>query len=234
MTPERERILDKIKKCMAMAKSGNEHEAAAALRQARSLMESNGISDAEMLAICVSEQRSRAGAVETPARWETLLAGRIASVFGCRLLFVREDWYTASWSFIGVAPSTDVAQYSFDVLLRQVKKARSEHIKSNLKRYKKANKSRLADLFCEGWVQTALALVAPLSSSLATREALDAYMQVHHPKTGRLSDRDRNLGRQLSGREYDSLAAGKNAGKSAELHQGVAADARPLAIESRG
>ena len=39
-----DKILDKIKKCLVLASSANEHEAAAALRQAQKLMEAHGIS----------------------------------------------------------------------------------------------------------------------------------------------------------------------------------------------
>lgn len=42
---ERSRVLDKIKKCLALGKSPNEHEAAAALRQAQKLMTMHSISD---------------------------------------------------------------------------------------------------------------------------------------------------------------------------------------------
>lgn len=227
---DKSKILDKIRKCMALAKSGNEHEAASALRQARALMAACGITQAEMLAVGVSEKRARAGATESPPRWESRLAGVIASIFGCRLLFVRADWYTADWSFIGVSPANDVAQYAFEVLFRQANRARKQHIKDMLKRYKRANKTRLADLFCEGWVQTATLQVAPLSDSEAAQEALDAYMEVNHPKTDKLDVRDRNAGRQLNNKEYSSFAAGKHAGRDAELNKGVGATPSPLMI----
>ncbi|MFC0020178.1 DUF2786 domain-containing protein [Neisseria gonorrhoeae] len=36
---DKEKVLDKIKKCLALGRSANEHEAAQALRQAQALME---------------------------------------------------------------------------------------------------------------------------------------------------------------------------------------------------
>lgn len=42
---ERNKVLDKIRKCLALSTSSNEHEAAAALRQARKLMDAHGITD---------------------------------------------------------------------------------------------------------------------------------------------------------------------------------------------
>lgn len=227
---DREKILDKIKKCLALASSQNEHEAAAALRQARALMDAHGITDTEMKAIGVSEERALAGALDSPARWESMLASSISRMFGCRLLFVR-DWYaSASWSFIGVSPSPEVAKYAFEVLLRQARKARQEHIKVNLKRFKKSNKTRRADLFSEGWVHSATDSISPWIANQATADALDAYMQIKHPDTGNLETRDRNSGRQLSDKDRDSYYAGREAGKTAELNKGVGADPAPLAL----
>ncbi len=39
------KILDKVRKCLALSKSANEHEAAAALRQAQAMMRIHGLSD---------------------------------------------------------------------------------------------------------------------------------------------------------------------------------------------
>jgi hypothetical protein len=45
---DREKAIDRIKKCLALSKSSNEHEAAAALRQAQKLMLAHGITDDEI------------------------------------------------------------------------------------------------------------------------------------------------------------------------------------------
>lgn len=48
---ERAKFLEKIAKCMALGKSSNEHEAAAAMRQAQKLMQIHDISEAEINAV---------------------------------------------------------------------------------------------------------------------------------------------------------------------------------------
>lgn len=227
---DRDRILDKIKKCLALAKSQNEHEAAAALRQARALMDAHSITDAEMLAIGVSEERAISGGTETPANWECTLAARLAHMFGCRLLHARTGWDTAEWAFIGVSPQPEVARYAFEVLFRQARKARQAHIQTALKRYKKSNKTRRADLFSAGWVQTATASINAWVTSQAAAEAVDAYIRIKHPKTGALEARDRNAGRQWSDKDRDSYYAGRQSGASAELNQGVGAAPAPLML----
>ncbi len=57
---DREAVLKKIKKCMALSGSANEHEAAAALRQARALMEKFNLSAETVLASTVGESRVKA------------------------------------------------------------------------------------------------------------------------------------------------------------------------------
>lgn len=228
---DRDDILAKIQKCLSLAQSGNEHEASAALRQARKLMDLHQVSDAEMLAAGVAEARGKSGAIRSPAMWENHLAGYIAKVFGCRLIF-SQGWSESEWLFIGCPPSHQVAGYSFEVLYRQAKKARAEFIKTELKRYKKANKVRRADLFSEGWVRSACALVAPSQLSEAAAEAIEAYMQLKHPELGSLQANDRNAGRALSHKDEAAFHAGNRAGRAAELHRGVGAAAAPLMLEA--
>lgn len=226
---DKEKILEKIRKCLALAQSGNEHEAAAALRQARALMESHDISEAEMLAIGVGQKSARAGAVDRPAQWESLLAHGISRAFGCRLVF--SSGMIGEWTFYGCGPSPDVAVYAFEVLFRQAKKARKEHIDNALRRFKKSNKTRRADLFCLGWVSTALSSVSSWTSSELTKEALDAYRSIHFPDLGTLETRNRNEGKRLSENDYASISAGRRSGQAAEFNQGVGAAPAPLQLE---
>lgn len=226
----RDDILEKIRKCMALSASGSEHEAAAALRQARKLMEMHQVSQAEMLAAGVGEALAKSGAIARPAYWESHLAGYIAHVFGCQLIF-RGRWDKSDWVFIGLPPANEVAAYSFEVLLRQARKARQEYMGSALKRHKKSSKVRRADLYCEGWVRAACGTVAALTPVDGAAEAVDAYMQIKHPQLGTLNSTDRNKGRTLSGKDEMALSAGHHAGRSAQLHQGVGAGAAPLMLE---
>jgi hypothetical protein len=226
----RDDILDKIRKCFALANSCSEHEAAAALRQAQKLMALHKVSQAEMLAAGVSESKARSGATARPAGWETYLAGCIAAAFGCKLIF-RSGWNVAWWMFIGLPPANEIAAYSFEVLLRQALKARREFIAEALKRTKKkSNKTRRADLFSEGWVRAACAQVAPLTPREGAEEAINAHMELKYPSLGKLSTTDRNAGRNLSERDQDAYRAGRSAGSGAQLHQGVGAN-KPLMLE---
>lgn len=225
----RDNILDKIRKCMALANSGNEHEAAAALRQARKLMEMHQVSQAEMLAAGVKEATAKAGVIARPPIWENHLAGFIAHVFGCRLIF-QESFPQSCWVFVGLSPANEVAAYSFEVLFRQAKKARQEYVTQHLKRFKKANKVRRADLFSQGWVKSACRSVSPLEPAEGADEAIQAYMSLKHTNLGKLEAVDRNKGRSLSGKDEAALYAGMSAGRNAELNKGVGTAAAPLML----
>lgn len=227
---DRDDILDKIRKCMALARSGSEHEAAAALRQAQKLMELHQVSQAEMLAVGVRESKVKSGATARPASWESDLAAHVAAAFGCKLIF-SPSWNQAWWVFIGLPPANEVAAYSLEVLLRQALKARREFIDGALKRTKKrAKKTRRADLFSDGWVRTACAQVCALTPQDGAAEAIRAYMQLKHPDLGQLATTDRNAGRNWSDKDLDDFAAGRSAGRDAQLHQGVGAN-KPLMLE---
>lgn len=218
---DRKTILDKIRKCMALAASSNEHEAAAALRQAQKLMEQYGVSDDEMLAAEAGEQAARAGAMRSPAAWESMLAGTVADAFGCNVFF-NEHLRHGEWVFVGTGAAFEVAKYCFEVLFRQVKRARAEHIKTALKRCKTATKTRRADLFCEGWVRSALGKIEAMTIGEREQAACSAYLTKHYPALAKFTTRDRNAGKKsLSDRDMGDYLAGHRSGKEVELNRGV-------------
>lgn len=53
---DKEKVLDKIKKCLALGESANEHEAAQAIRQAQILMKKYGISEIDVELSAVTEK----------------------------------------------------------------------------------------------------------------------------------------------------------------------------------
>ena len=219
---DRGKILDKIKKCLALGRSSNEHEAAAALRQAKALMEKHGVSDLDMAAAEASEMRARAGATKTPSNWETALGYLIADAFGCRIIFTynpRKD--CGEWVFIGTGEAPEISDYAFRVLFRQVRNARTDHIKGRLKRCNPASKVRRADLFCEGWVNSAGSTITKFAVTEDKSEAIDAYTSKRYPALKRLNSRDRNVVRSLRDHDFNDVAAGAAAGRSAQLNRGV-------------
>lgn len=231
---EHERILDKIKKCLALSKSCNEHEAAIALRQARSLMEKHGYSDQDILAMDAAEACAKAGAGAKPARWESCLASLVARAFGCRLIFVARRYATGDWQFIGCGEAAEIASYAFSVLLRQAKGCRAGYLKDSLYRCKGATKTRRADLFCEAWVQSVSSKVQTFANNAMQQAAIDAYIAKRHDSLGSLVPIDRNVGRKLGDRDLRDAWAGHRAGNETYLHHGVSGQPTTARIGDAG
>lgn len=215
--------IEKIKKCLALSASSNEHEAETALRQAQSLMEKFNIDEKEMLAAGVSEQHAKSAAAKHPTNWEARLAGKVAKAFGCDFLFETTGFIKiiGRWKFIGCGPAPEIAIYAFQVLYRQLKKQRSEYIKTKLKRCKASTKTRRADLFCEAWVSAVVGKLHTFSGSAEQSEQIVAYLGLNYPSTVTFDPRNRNQKPTLSGRDCDDYMAGRSSGESAELNRGV-------------
>lgn len=227
------KTIDKIKKCLALSASSNTHEAAAALRQARKLMEAHDITDLDMQVSGVGERLAKAGVQNRPSNWETMLASKISDAFGCRVIFSCGTWTrSGSWRFIGCNGAPEVAHYAFTVLHRQAKRARAEHIKTALKRCKLATKTRRADLFCEGWVRAVAGTISDFCGTEREHEAIDAYTKKNYPALRHRDATDRNAGRRgLPAREWDDYTAGNRAGKGAALNRGVGGVDHQLALK---
>lgn len=224
MSMTREEAILKIKKCLALTKSGNENEAAIALRQAQALMREYQI-DPDLLDIV--EASSESNVKKTPQSWEAMLVSTIAKSLQCRLIFSSGNSYfgtKANWSFIGVDPAPEIASYAFDVLYRQVNKARKTFIETTLKRVTvKKNKVRRADLFCEGWVESVQHLIGGLDIEFPenTKDRIKKYMDQAHKNLGSFTPKDRNRGKTLNDRALNDFHAGKQSGKSAQLNNAM-------------
>lgn len=221
---DKQAIINKIRKCLALTNSANEHEAAAALRHAQKLMEIHRVSDTDMLVAGVTEAGAKAGGSRKPARWEAGLASMIGMAFGCPIFFRGGAGApVGQWIFVGVGANAEVAQYAFSVLLRQVRKGRAAFIKGECKRLIKSSKVRRADLFCNAWVGAASSKVHAMAGQEGDSAAIDAYMLQHYPAMSKMELVDRNASRNLRVKDWDAVSAGSAAGTRVQLNRGVGA-----------
>lgn len=84
----RDEALQKVKKCLALAASSEQHEAAAALRQAQKLMAAFGLSEVDVSLADVSECQQKAPSAPL-VRWEAALAHAIAEAFWLHRLHIH-------------------------------------------------------------------------------------------------------------------------------------------------
>lgn len=226
---DKETAIKKIQKCMALAKSSEPHEAAAALRQAQKLMEQFGVEHPELLAAGVSEEWSKSASSKTPSRYEVHLASMVCDVFGCDLMFSRRLGKSGfsidgGYSFIGTPPSPEVAAYTFAVLRRQLTKARNEYIKAALKRHRK-NKTAAADQFCQGWVMAAHRQISAAQRTAEQDEAISAYKRIYYAETTKLDPRVRELKNNADEHRFN----GWREGSKARVFQGMGTE-QPLQL----
>lgn len=222
---DRNKALDKIKKCLRLATSANPHEAAAAMRQAQALMQQFDIGQADVNMADVLESAAVAGSKKTPAKWEALLANTVSRAYACKVLFAAG---IGRWNFIG--EMAEVASYTMTVLLRQVRQARRTFTLDKLKRCQPTTKTRRADVFCEAWVQAVYQQVAAFAGTELSL-AVEQYLAHHYPDLVQQKPRDRNeTARRKAGvRTISDALHGVLAAADVRLNHGMTT-AAPLAL----
>ncbi len=164
---DRESALKRIRKCLALADSEEPHEAAAALRQARALMEKFDVTESEAELSDITESSCLSSGKRAAPVWEAVLARVVGETFGCRVLhssgrprersYVRpflssqSDYYRTTYGngslhFVGVQPTAEIARYAFEALRRQLRRARASY------RAKLGGSGPRLDAFVIGWV----------------------------------------------------------------------------------
>lgn len=221
----RDEALKKIKKCLALSRSANEHEAAAALRHAGKLMEAFSIDEQDVSLADVSESRSKARSNAANA-WEVALTNLIADAFGCEIFKSTSGRYNhagnwsvrSDWVFVGLDLAPEVAAYASDVLLRQCAAARLAHIAKQPKNCKPVTKTARGDAFAKGWVHGVANKVEAFATPTKSATLLLAYMEKNHGDLKNAKVIDKAKRRNV---DAGHLMAGIRAGRTAELHRGV-------------
>lgn len=121
-----ERVIRKIKRCLALSQSSNENEAATAMRQAQSLMREYRLTEMDVRLSDVGEVESEMSRVKRRPTWDRHLSSIIGQAFGVRP-FSRRNWCSATGRivdralFVGVNPGPQIAMYAYETLLAKVR-----------------------------------------------------------------------------------------------------------------
>lgn len=230
----RDEALQKIKKCLALAASSNEHEAAAALRQAQKLMQQFGLTgdDIDLADICEHAQKAQ----NVPlVNWEARLSSMVAEAFGCRV-FTRtaRGWpvlgqtrSTRSFVYVGAGGAAEVAGYAYDVLSRQCAKDRRVYMGQQSKNCKPKTKVARGDAYAEGWVSGVHAKLESFAGNAQHQELIACYMELNYPNNGTATPKDRITGKNITGNDYHH---GSKAGQAANLSHGLGGKAQQALI----
>lgn len=228
MTPaERDRILRRIRACLALAASPEPHEAAAALRQAQVWMRRHKITRGEVeLSHACTDAGSRAF---TPRAWVATLIAMVGRAFAVHPIYEPVRGGGARVMFIGRGVSAKVAVYAYVVLRRQLSRDRAAQLR-RMRRLKRTTRVRRAEAYCEGWVASVAERVHDMARGLPPREVIDRYLAVQ----GRSTELVGTQSRQRRKGDGAAFMAGLLDGAQATLHHGVASGGAAPRLEGPG
>ena len=217
MSNDNSRILDKIKKLMALANSSNPHEAANALRKAQALMSQYQLSQLDVDLSAIGEQSAKMAnkSLKQP-KWSVMLTQLICQAFGVEA-YASYSPFGCSMNFIGRNDLVEVAAYCYTVLSRQLVKARKEYQTELNNRLKPSTKTARADLFCEGWCLGVYQQVNKLSLNEKEKELIQQFKSINHKNLE--SGQVRNA--KGTSRDNSAMSDGYQVGRSVQLNAGV-------------
>lgn len=221
----RDQALSKIKKCLALAKSSNPHEAGAAMRQAQKLMAEHSVTEMDLTLADVSESVTYA-MHKTITPWEAELAAMMDAAFGVKHLCRHVRTITQQLNlvtrmefvFVGVGAAPQVASYAYSVLARQCAKDRLEHIRKQPKTCKPITKTARGDVFAIGWVLAVKKLLQTFCGLERDTQLITQYMDTRYTDLKKKAIKDRAKGQNVS---HNDMEQGYGAGKNARLNRGV-------------
>jgi hypothetical protein len=228
MTDTKAELLARISKCLALGKSSNENEAAAAIAKARALMDAHGITDLDVALSEIGEERAKGNCAQRAPLWEDALSTTVQHAIGVEVLIDIDG----ARVFIGAGAAPQIAAYAFAVLFRKLKAERAQYVRTVLRRCSVARKRQRADIFCQAWATACYAKIKALMPRALVDDRVGQYIA-------------RRYGDQLSSVESRAASTkgrdtsqdywrGRQKGREVELHNAVSADTQPPAMLSHG
>lgn len=175
----RTEVIEKIKKCLALSQSSNEHEAVLALKQAQALMKKYNLDHAELKYADVGElELDYVGGQNNEAT--DLLFHTIAIIFECGAYTQKRPRYrgrrsSVHYVYFGLSPYQEIAAYAFGVLLPIMQKHRSKFVANLHPNYRRKKKLKLGQVYVRGWVKAIELKCRPLHPDLAIQSKLNEY-----------------------------------------------------------
>lgn len=216
---ELKKIAAKIAKCLALANSDNPSEAEAAKRQADALMQKYNLTGGDVAAAQVHEHQNKTGGKHRPLLYLCNLARIIATAFGCEaIVSPGGGWRDSCMKFLGLGIKPELAAYTFDVLRRQITKDRAAYT-ATLKRYKRENKIRMADIFCEAWCWRISQQVREFAGTEQEKNAIALYKQQRFADS--LVTDTRTAAKPKKPTDQQAIVAGLDAAREVSIHKPV-------------
>ncbi|HHR4769161.1 TPA: DUF2786 domain-containing protein [Salmonella enterica] len=215
MKDDKEKAIRRLKKLMALTDSSNANEASAALARAQKLMESHGITQEDVELSDINESICDYWPVgaSNPPHYMACLLQVIRDAFGVDCILLGG----CGVSFYGLYNRPELAAYTFEVLGRQLIKARKGFIKTQNKRIKNSTKTARGDKFAEGWIIAVLDKIEKLARTAHEVELAERWLEKKYTHTV-----TRNARKSGKARDNDNaLNNGWHEGRQASLHHPV-------------
>jgi hypothetical protein len=213
---DRDKIINKIVKCLRLAESGNPNEAASALRQAHGLMRKYGILESDIEKVTVNESTAGSGGYYNPPYWALALSELIAEAFECRVYLARREAVHPQFRFIGREHRASVAAYSFTVLYRQLRLARRQYMKGLVLEDRQETR-RLGNVFAQAWLYRIARVVADFNSEPGDQAVVDDYVRNQYGNTTETLRDYTNPNLQ----DYEVILSGMRAAQTVSLFRPV-------------
>lgn len=238
---DKEKYLKKLKKLLALARNNSSpEEAALAMSRAQELMTRHKFSadDAELTDISEASTDKAPSHAEKMPEYMAMLANMISRVFGVKFYssFGRESYFgpaRRTLTFYGPNERPQVAAYAFEVLGKQLMKARRTFIATLRKNIKPANKTARADTYCSAWVHGAYQVVTDMAVTESEETLMESYRS-RKLSSGMSQGKVRSPAK-TRGTDFAAVA-GYLDGSNARLHHGVngaASAARQIKSEAQ-
>ncbi|MDH5570497.1 MAG: DUF2786 domain-containing protein [Gammaproteobacteria bacterium] len=213
---DQQKIIDKISKCLRLSESCNPNEAAAALRQARLLMDKHNISEMDIRAAHMDESSAEQGLHFNPPFWALALSDIVAKCFDCRVLIARRYGKQPEYRFIGLDCAPSIASYTFTVLYRKLDQARSTFTPEQETR-DEAENNRRKDVFAQAWLFRVASKVKEFVADEIVRKAVDEYVRDVYGNTEALIQDPVETGNK----DYKDILSGMRAAEEVELYHSM-------------
>lgn len=223
---DRDKLLDRVRKCLALSKSSNEHEAAAALRQAQKIMAAHGIDEDEVgLALYASDfvdHDDYEYGLKKPMLI-TCVIDLMQRAFGVSAVWEKSPDNKHRIRYFGEKSGVMLAVHSHTVVYRAVNASWRRHLKDNphLKGVRDARAS-----FARGWCAAVVGKIQDLSPSGDKAAAIK-------------KKKEQQYGQSLSSAEIGTKSVfrsliedGARAGAEFSINRPVGSDRRYLGYQS--
>lgn len=233
-TSDKERILKRLKKILALTKSSSPGEAAAALHQAQKLMQAYGLTESEVAMSDVTEATIDLTSCDVP-RWENALLSVVNKALGVQAMVARQEpsmgfrRSKARIIFVGTGSRPELASYAYETLRRQLKRdlkaAMQVLLGEEIKRFRINPKWR--ENYALGWCSTLSGKIIALADPYPSDAAITAYIE---SRTKGSMSKPKSAPSPKGTAGSDETAAyfahlGMKDGKKAQIHRAMSGNA---------